>query len=267
MAFKLDDMLIDRIIMATAENFDGEVLYTLTQLQNASINITAESNDVTDRDGTVIKRFWRGKTGEFTAENALINLNIIAAESGPVGEAKQLADEANPITVPGLKVAKASNGTTVVLKNATGTPRVYGLYTNGTLGVEFQTGGQASDSAFAYNESTHTVTLPVNNEYTQYLISFKRVATENAVVIRNKADKFPGTVRLILKVLYVDPCSADTVRCAYIELPSFQVSPEAEITIGSDSQTINYSGQLQVDYCSADKALYNIYCIEDDYED
>jgi len=36
----------------------------LTQLQNASINITAESNDVTDRDGTVIKRFWRGKTGK-----------------------------------------------------------------------------------------------------------------------------------------------------------------------------------------------------------
>ncbi len=64
MAFKLDDMLIDRIIMATAEDFQGNVLYTLTQLQNASINITAESNDVTDRDGTVIKRFWRGKTGK-----------------------------------------------------------------------------------------------------------------------------------------------------------------------------------------------------------
>lgn len=267
MAFKLDDMLIDRIIMATAEDFQGNVLYTLTQLQNASINITAESNDVTDRDGTVIKRFWRGKTGEFTAENALINLNIIAAESGPVGEAKQLATVANPITVPGLKVAKASDGTTVTLANATGTPKVYGLYSNGTLGDEFQTGGSASASAFAYDDSTHTVTLPVSNDYTQYLIRFDRTATDGAVVIRNKADKFPGTVRLILKVLYVDPCSADTVRCAYIELPSFQVSPEAEITIGSDSQTINYSGQLQVDYCSADKALYNIYCIEDDYED
>lgn len=204
---------------------------------------------------------------EFTAENALINLNIIAAESGPVGEAKQLATVANPITVPGLKVAKAADGTTVTLANATGTPKVYGLYSNGTLGDEFQTGGSASASAFAYDDSTHTVTLPVNNNYTQYLIRFDRTATDGAVVIRNKADKFPGTVRLILKVLYVDPCSADTVRCAYIELPSFQVSPEAEITIGSDSQTINYSGQLQVDYCSADKALYNIYCIEDDYED
>ncbi len=248
MAFKLDDMLIDRIIMATAETFEGDVLYTLTQLQNASINITAESNDVTDRDGTVIKRFWRGKTGEFTAENALINLNIIAAESGPVGEAKQLASASAPINnIPGLKVVKASDGTSVTLKNATGTPRVYGLFTNGTLGDEFQTGGSASASAFVYDETSHTVTLPINNDYTQYLIRYDRNATENAVVIRNKADKFPGTVRLILKVLYVDPCSTDTVRCAYIELPSFQVSPEAEISIGSDSQTINYSGQLQVD--------------------
>lgn len=267
MAFQLDDMLIDRIIMATAEDFQGNVLYTLTQLQNASINITAESNDVTDRDGTVIKRFWRGKTGEFTAENALINLNIIAAESGPVGEAKQFASAGSPIVVPGLKVAKASDGTTVTLTNATGTPRVYGLFTNGTLGDEFQTGGSASASAFAYDDTTKVLTIPVSNDYTQYLIRYDRSQTENTVVIRNKADKFPGTVRLILKVLYVDPCSADTVRCAYIELPSFQVSPEAEITVGSDSQTINYSGQLQVNYCSENKELYNIYAIEDDYED
>lgn len=251
MAFKLDDMLIDRIIMATAEDFQGNVLYTLTQLQNASINITAESNDVTDRDGTVIKRFWRGKTGEFTAENALINLNIIAAESGPVGEAKTFATNAAPLTVPGLKVVKSSEAASVVLTNASGTPKVYGLFTNGTLGDEFQTGGSASATAFAYDDTSKTLTIPLSNDYTQYLIRYDRTATDKAVVIRNKADKFPGTVRLILKVLYVDPCSADTVRCAYIELPSFQVSPEAEITIGSDSQTINYSGQLQVDQHNA----------------
>lgn len=64
MAFKLDDLIIDRIQVATAEDFSGNVLYTLTQLQEASISISAESNDVTDKDGNLVKRFWRAKTGK-----------------------------------------------------------------------------------------------------------------------------------------------------------------------------------------------------------
>lgn len=84
--------------------------------------------------------------------------------------------------------------------------------------------------------------------------------------ITNRADKFPRTVRLILKALCVDPCSADTLRGCYIELPSFQVSPEVEISMTTDSQ-LAYTGSLQVDYCSSDKALYHIYMAEEDEEE
>ena len=62
------------------------------------------------------------------------------------------------------------------------------------------------------------------------------------------------------------PCSADTVRAMYIEFPSFQVSPEVDITLSTDSG-IAYNGTLQVDYCSTDKALYNIYFAPEDTEE
>lgn len=263
MAFKLDDLIIDRIQVATAEDFSGNVLYTLTQLQEASINITAESNDVTDRDGNLIKRFWRAKTGEFTATNSLINLNIIGSEAG--GEGKVEASVAKTITAPGILIVKQEAGT-VTLANVTGTPRVYGLEPNGTLGTEFATGA-GSATTFAYDSSTGIVTLPTSNDYVQYLIRYDRTLNDGAVAITNQADKFPGTVRLILKVLCVDPCSADTLRAAYIDIPSFQVSPESEITLSSDNQTIDFNGQLQVDYCSPDKRLFSVYVVEDDVED
>ena len=86
-------------------------------------------------------------------------------------------------------------------------------------------------------------------------------------MIANNADKFPRTVKLTLKALAVDPCSADTLQAIYIVLPSFQVSPEVEINIGSDTQELNYNGALQVDYCSTNKALYYIYVAEDDAEE
>ena len=244
MAFKLDDLIIDRIQVATAEDFSGNVLYTLTQLQEASISISAESNDVTDKDGNLVKRFWRAKTGEFTATNAFINLNILGEEAG---SGKIEATAQRHITAPGIIVAKAVDGTTVTLANVTGTPKVYGMENNGTLGTEFQTGGTATASTFAYDSENGVITLPLSNDYVQYLIRYDREVASGAVEMTNMADKFPRTIRLVLKVLCVDPCSADTLRAAYIDIPSFQVSPESEVSLSSDNQTIDFSGSLQVD--------------------
>lgn len=245
MAFKLDDLIIDRIQVATAEDFSGNVLYTLTQLQEATINISAESNDVTDKDGNLVKRFWRAKTGEFTATNAFINLNILGEEAG--SGKLEAGVNTTKITAPGIIVAKASNGPSVTLAHVVGTPKVYGMQTNGTLGDAFQSGGTASATTFAYDDNTGTVTLPLSNDYVQYIIRYDRELTTGAVEMTNMADKFPRTIRLVLKVLCVDPCSADTLRAAYIDIPSFQVSPESEVSLSSDNQTIDFSGSLQVD--------------------
>lgn len=46
--------------------------------------------------------------------------------------------------------------------------------------------------------------------------------------------KFPGTVKLILKVLAIEPCTADTLRAGYLVLPSFQVSPEVSLGLTTD---------------------------------
>lgn len=211
-----------------------------------------------------MKRFWRAKTGEFTATNAFINLNILGEEAGS-GKIEATAQRA--ITAPGIVIAKASDGTTVTLANVTGTPKVYGMEANGTLGTAFQTGASATTTTFTFDDQTGVLTIPLSNDYTQYLIRYDRTLTSGAVEMTNMADKFPGTIRLILKVLCVDPCSADTLRAAYIDIPSFQVSPESEVSFSSDNQTIDFNGSLQVDYCDINKRLYSIYVVEDDEED
>lgn len=61
MAFKFDDIVIDRIQMAIAEKSDGTLLYTLTQLSEATIETTAESKEARDANGSLIKTFYQGK--------------------------------------------------------------------------------------------------------------------------------------------------------------------------------------------------------------
>ena len=68
MAFQLDDIVIDRIQYAVAMTMDDTtLLYTLTQLQDATVDITAESKESRDKDGTLIKKFWTGKSGKLLA--------------------------------------------------------------------------------------------------------------------------------------------------------------------------------------------------------
>lgn len=260
MAFTLDDIIIDRVQYGFAEDFDGNPLYVLTQLQDATINITAESKDAVDNTGSLIKRFWQGKTGEFTANNAMINLNIIGTASG---EGKQVASNEKPIEMPKIVVVKA--GSTMTLKDVVeGTEHVNAFNTNGSMGKAYTKGSAPSETEYTLT-AEGLFTPPTDDESTMFIIKYDRKA-KSGVAVYNKADKFPSTVRLTLKALAVDPCHADTLRAVYIVLPSFQVSPEIEINLATDGQ-LAYSGSLQVDYCSANKTLYEVYFADDDEEE
>lgn len=258
MAFKLDDIIIDRIQYGLATDFDDNPLYALTQLSEGTINITAESKDAVDATGTLIKRFWQGKSGEFSAQNAMINLNVVGAASG---EGKVTVSSETPMDMPKIMTVKA--GEEVTLTNyVEGTVTVNGFGTNGSLGTAYTLGNAASETEFAISENV--LKLPESKDDTLFIVKYQRKVT-SGVYIANKSDKFPQTVKLYLKALAVDPCSADTLRAVYIVLPSFQVSPEIEISMTTDTQ-LNYTGALQVDYCSADKVLYEIYFAEEDEE-
>ena len=260
MAFKLGDIIVDRIQYGVAEDFSDNMLQTLTQLQEAKITISAESKEAKDKDGTLVKKFWKGKTGVFEAQNAMLNVNILGEASGsaPVAATVDAA-----INMPKIITVKA--GTTVTLKDVVaGTVKLNAFDESGTMGKAYTQGSNASNTEFAVTTGG-VLTPPTDNEVTRYIVKYQRKVTDG-IVIKNKADKFPSTVRLTLKVLAVDPCTTDTLRAAYVVLPSFQVSPEVEIDLQTDA-TQAYKGDLQVDYCSADKSLYEFYWAADDEED
>ena len=265
MGFTLDDLVIDRIQMAVAENSKGELLYTLTQLSEATIETTAESKEAKSAEGSLIKKFYQGKAGTFKATNAMINLNVIGAASGTD---KVVASEGSTIQMPKIIIVKKGttsidlvDGTNETL--VTGTVHVNALGNNGAMGKAYKLGSSsASDTDFAI--TGNKLTLPTDATADRFVVKFERKAA-NAVKILNASDKFPGTVKLTLKALAVDPCEPDTLRACYIIIPSFQVSPELSITLSTEG-TLDYQGDMQISYCSADKELYTIVMCGDDQE-
>lgn len=262
MAIKLDDFIIDRVIAGVAEDFDGNLLYYLSQLNDVSINITVESKDATDANGTLVKRFYSGKQGELQATNAMLNFNILAAQSG---SEKEIATSQNVINMPRIITVKA--GQTVQLPGYVdgNVIKVHGLSTNGAMGTEYTKGTSASATAYGLTSAGAFTAPTTAAEDSQFVVRYQRNVTDG-IKITNSADKFPDTCRLLFKVIGVEPCTADTVRAMYLEIPSFQVSPEVDLSLTTDAG-ISYNGTLQSDYCSSDKALYNIYFATDDDED
>lgn len=267
MAFKLDDIVIDRIQMAIAEKTDGTLLYTLTQLSEATIETTAESKEARSAEGSLIKKFYQGKAGTFSATNAMLNLNILAASTGTD---KEVADTNAEIQMPKIIIVNKDVSTVDLLADGelmvTGSIRVNALGNNGAMGkayTEYVSGTKTADE-WEYNSSTGVLTLPTDTSADRFVVKYER-KSPNAVKITNSSDKFPGTVKLTLKALAIDPCEPDTLRACYIIIPSFQVSPEVSITINTEG-TLDYKGDMQISYCSPDKELYTIVMCEDDEE-
>lgn len=261
MSFKLGDIIIKEVLYGYAEDLSADALplYLLTQLSELTIEITAEAVEVTDKNGNLIKKYYKSKAGTLSATNALVNTNIIAAASGvdPV-----FATSDNAVVMP--KIIAVSKGETVTLTDyVEGSIKINQLYNNGSLGAAFSLDTTASDTAFSIT-TEGVLTLPTAADVDQYLIRYDRKVTDG-VKISNTVDDFPASIRLLFKATYFDPCEKNTVKGCYIEIPSFQVSPEVSIPI-QDEATMDYKGDLETDYCSSDKVLYNIYFADDDEE-
>ncbi len=262
MAFNLGDVIIERLQYGWAESHDVDPvpLYLLTQLQDTTINVTGDFVEVKDKDGNLIKKVWRSKAGTVEGQNTMINTNIIA-EAG--GTSPIVATIDNKIVMPKLLPVKADAKKVKIEGLVTGTVKVNQLFNNGSLGKAYKVGESANATDFVVTEGGE-ITLPTEEGVDQYFIRCDREVTEG-LKIQNRIDKFPRSVKLIFKALYFDPCEKNALKGLYIVVPSFQQSPEISIPINTEA-TIDYKGDMEVDYCGADKVLYEIFFDNDEDE-
>lgn len=259
MSFRLGDKIYKEILYFYAEDLSTELpQYVLTQLNNASVDITAQSSEVNDKNGNLVKKIWKSKAGTFSATNAFVNTNIIAASSGskPI-----FASDAKTVRMP--KMLHVSAGTVVDLdsehsKYVEGSIKVAQYFGDGSIGKVYTLGEVASADNFAIASETKKLTLPTDEGVDMYFIKYLR-ETDTGALISNKADEFPSSVRAIMKATYFNPCKKNELKADYIEFPSFQVSPETKFPINADSATMDFAGDLEIEYCGKDKVLYNVY--------
>lgn len=264
--FKVDNYVIDRVLRGYLLNDNDEILGYLDQLTDVSIDMNAETRDITDARGVLIKRFYEAKEASLEATNALFNFNVAGLALGSTAKTAD-PEAATPTTFTMRKSLIVKAGETATITGiVSGSLKVYGLTTSGSISKEYAADTTADATHYAIT-SAGVLTPPTATDETQYFVYYQKTVTSGMQFI-NKADEFPRSVKLVLEVAGFDVChtTADEPLLMVIEGDNFQISPETSIAIGGDEQSINFSGSFASDYCGTDKSLFSI-SIEEDEED
>ena len=253
----LSNFIVDRVISGVGYRSDDSVLFKMDQCQNTSITCGSESTDIVDNVGSPIMTLYRSKTCEISGENAILDFNLTAVQ---MGTDKNVASEDATIVVPAQEVFEAKGGAYTLKHDPIAMPAfLYALNDDSSLGEKYSL--EAADFTVEGKE----ITLPAGvADGTQMFVSYEYRAS-SAVEIVNSAKNFPKSCKLVLRVLGYNPCNKDNKLGAYVIFPSFEMSPDFDLSLNV-GEAQSWSGKASQDYCSKDKRLMSIVVVDEDDE-
>jgi hypothetical protein len=263
----LSNFIVDRVISGVGYRSDDSVLFKMDQCQNTSITCGSESTDIVDNVGSPIMTLYRSKTCEISGENAILDFNLTAVQ---MGAEKNVATTGATILVPAQEIFEATEDGKYNLKHvpATAPTFLYSLNTDSSLGKKYVVATKAedvNDEDGTFSIDGQEITLPTGVETgTQMFVSYE-YNSDAAVEIVNSAKNFPKSCKLVLRVLGYNPCNKDNKLGAYIVFPSFEMSPDFDLSLNV-GEAQSWSGKASQDYCSKDKRLMSIVVVDEEDE-
>ena len=247
----MNNFVIDRVLRAVGKSKDGDILFAINQVTNPSLNVTSETAEAVDALGSKIAVFNRAKNCEFSAENALFDMALMAQQAGSESGVVRGTVKAVPAfdTMEKGKLAHTPLSADAV--------KMYELNGDGTFGKEIAKSVDAGkDGGYMLGED-NTVTLP---EGKKCIAVYEYDATE-AIAIVNSATEFPKACELILEILGCDVCNQEELIYAYLIFPNFKLSPDFDWSMATDGNH-PFSGTAMQNYCDEKKELYKLVIVD-----
>lgn len=258
MAFDVNNFVIDHVIRGDmTSKADGSYMWSINQITEPSLSITTESTDAVDALGSKIATFYRSKSAEFTANNSLFDLNLLAAQSG---NDKVVASEDAKITVPAretVTVGSESKEVTLAHKPVETPQFIFLLKGDGTMGTKLTYSSAAGDGVFTYDEAAHKITLPESADAgDQYFVMYEYESAA-AVSVTGDAINFPKAGVFTMEILGTDVCDQTTLIHAYLVFPNAKLKADVDISFTTDGNH-PFTIEANQDYCDSQKILFQL---------
>lgn len=270
MAFNIDNLLIKKVRRVVfSDSATGDIYFNASEIENPSLNITSENTQKTDALGSPIATFYNGDSAEFSAENSLFSLGILAAQFGSEIEQASASNKIVTPCVETIKVKEKSPGVqndTIELKHVpTGgvkgseIPSIYVLQKNKALGKKYTVAPTKSATSFEIDAATKTITLPTDPDITKDTVIFVSYEYEadSAVKVDKMSGNEPLSGKAIVHVIFCDPCNKQTEYAGWLVFGNAQLSPEVDLTFDTES-THPLSFTCQKEWCDEEGKLLSV---------
>lgn len=264
MAFNPNELILERIrAVEEYEPATMELAGRYTQIEDPSLQTSADGTQVTDAMGAEIVTFYNAQQGTFSFTNSLHSLDLMASQ---FGSEKEIASDTNKIITQVSEIVEIKDNVATLKYTPVGTAGAEVKYakvidSNNAFGKTYSVASQAGDGVFVVNATAKTLTFP-DGTTGRVFVQYER-ETENAVKVTKKTDGVPSVKTLIIHAIFHDPCDTNLVYSGIIYVPRAQINPESvEINLTSDGKhSAEY--RLQKPYCDENAKLFDIIVSED----
>lgn len=264
MAFNPNELVLEKI--RAVEEYDpatSELTGRYTQIEEPSLQTSAEGTQVTDAMGAEITTFYNAQTGTFSFTNSLFSLDLAASQ---FGSTKEVADTDNKITIPVSEIITIEDHKAKLKYVPTGVSGAEVKYAkvineNNTFGTTYKVGATVGEGVFTLDAEQKTLTFP-DDVTGRVFVQYER-ESENSVKVTKKTDGVPEVKTLLIHAIFHDPCNTNLVYVGVINVPRAQINPESvEINLTPDGKhSAEY--KLQKPYCDENSRLFDIIVSED----
>ena len=232
----------------------GNYLFTLDELQNASIAQGQEKVDITGKQGRKLSSFKRNKTMTISGQNGLLSCGLVELQTGSKFENKN----AEVMWTDFLTVDSGEAKTSYKAIGTAGAEisELYILETVGTIRTSLEQDSTASASGkFAYDPSTKTLSFYSDvADGTQIAVYYKRkIAAE---VLSNQSDKYSSKCELYVDCIGEDKCA--NLYHVQFHIPKADFNGEFELTFGDDQTVHNFEAEGLSGACGAGATFWDM---------
>lgn len=234
-AMTVNDLAITSLETITVfEASSGDYLFTLDELQNATISQSQESTDITGKAGRKLSTLKRNKTFSISASNGLVSTGLLAAQTGGTLHNEEAA---NVLWSEELVV---NSGTATTTYKAVGTAgaeikHLWIKNTDGTLDDELEQDTAVAAGKFTYTPSTKALTFHSDvNDDTIVFVMYERMITADQLVVDD--DISDVKVEIFVDAICEDKCANQFHL--QIHVPKADMSAEFSLEMG-DNQAVH----------------------------
>ena len=262
MAVNFDKLIIDRVADAWFEDkTDRHLLAVLDDVQNFSVNTSSETKEKTDSMGALIKRYFTAKTVEVSGENAVVSLNLMAIQTGMKNGAITDADVTDIPRI--MHIAKSTDAVTLPDAVNADTMIVYGTLDNGLADLDkpytLYSEGDFEGDQYKLSTVDGKTAIQFANATGSVVLKYQYNGTDasNAIRVNQDAKSFPKECKATFRVLCSDVCHPETVYTFYVVFERFQMSPDFDWTLDTESAQ-PFTATALKDYCAKKQLLFYV---------